>query len=223
MKSKYHFLKEKTIELRKGGQTYGEIREILKIPIPKSTLSHWCKNIKLSKSQKIRVKQKISKNAAKGRKAALETNKKKRVAYLKEVKKRISHLSTKIDNKDTAKIALAMLYLGEGNKDGNGLTFGNSNPIIIKIYLNLLRHCYNIDENKFRCTVQCRADQNTKKLELFWSKITAVPLKKFYKTRIDPRTIGKPSKKLDYKGVCRINYFSNDLFYEIKSIIEVIE
>lgn len=224
MKSKYYPYKEKTINLRKTGKTYSEIREILNVPIPKSTLSCWCKNINLSESQKNRIKQKISKNAEKGREIALETNKKKRLFYLKSIEKRVSHLSNKIKDKDTAKIALAMLYLGEGNKnERNGLTFGNSSPTIIKIYLKLLRQCYNVNENKFRCTVQCRADQNTKKLENFWSKTTNIPLRNFYKAQIDPRTIGKPSKKIDYKGVCRVNYFSNELFFEFKNIVKVIE
>ncbi len=223
MKSKYYSFKEKTISLRKSGKTYSEIREILNASIPKSTLSCWCKNINLSESQKNRIKQKICRNAERGRKIALKINKEKRLIYFKNVEKRILHLSNKIKDKDTAKIALAMLYLGEGNKDGNGLTFGNSNSTIIKIYLKLLRYCYDVDENKFRCTVQCRSDQDIKKLKNFWSKTTNVPLKKFYKTQIDPRTIGKPSKKTDYKGVCRINYFSNDLFFELKHIIKVIE
>ena len=100
--------------------------------------------------------------------------------------------------------------------------FGNSDPSIISLFMSLLRYCYNIDESKFRCTLQCRADQNTKKLEKFWSQITKIPLSQFYKARVDPRTIDKPSKKLNYKGVCRIDYFSADLFIELKQIAEII-
>jgi len=100
--------------------------------------------------------------------------------------------------------------------------FGNSDPPIITLFLSLLRRCYNIDENKFRCTLQCRADQNIPKLEKFWSQVTKIPMPQFYKARIDPRTIGKPSRKPDYKGVCRIDYFSGDIFMELKQIMEVI-
>lgn len=66
------------------------------------------------------------------------------------------------------------------------------------------------------------ADQDIKKLERFWSKVTSIPLSQFYKTRIDPRTIGKPSKKPDYKRVCRIDYFSTEIFIELTKIVEII-
>lgn len=217
-------LKQKAISLRKSGKTYSEIIQRLNFIVPKSTLSGWFKNIKLSETQNKRIKEKILKGWAKARRVAIETNKIKRERYLKGVEERILHLTDKLKNKDTAKIALAMLYLGEGSKDPRrGLMFGNSNPTVIKLFLKLLRYCYKIDENKFRCTVQCRADQNTKALEIFWSKITKISPAKFYKTQIDYRTVGKPSKKVEYKGVCRINYFSNDIAYELKDIIEVIK
>ena len=106
--------------------------------------------------------------------------------------------------------------MGEVAKTKRGsLMFGNSDPRVIALFLRLLRQCYNINEDKFRCTLQCRADQNIETLERFWSKITNVPLKQFYKARVDSRTIGKKSRKMDYKGVCRIDYFSADLFNEI--------
>lgn len=56
-----------------------------------------------------------------------------------------------MNNKDVKKIALAMLYLGEGGKKQRGsLMFGNSDPVIINLFLRYLRDCYNIDEKKFR-------------------------------------------------------------------------
>jgi len=90
------------------------------------------------------------------------------------------------------------------------------------VFVDLMRKCYKIDESKFRCTVQCRADQNIKELEFFWSKTTDIPLKQFYKARVDKRTIGQISRKKDYKGVCRIDYFSSALDLELKYIAQVI-
>jgi hypothetical protein len=223
MKSKYYSFKEEVVKLRQKGQTYSEIRQNLGTPISKSTLSNWCKKVTLPEFYKTKVQENVLKNITKARLIAVEANRIKQINYLKSVEERGLSLVDKIKDKNTAKIALAALYLGEGAKNSrSGLSFGNSNPRIIKLYLKLLRYCYKIDESKFRCTVQCRADQNIEELEVYWSKITEISRTKFYKTRIDPRTIGKPSKKLDYKGVCRINYFSNDLFFEIKSIMEII-
>lgn len=218
-----NMLKEQSLSLRRRGKTYSEIRRIVDKHLPKSTLSYWCKNIILSRRQQEKVGKNIKNNLERARAAALITNKIKRKKYLESVRSRVKHLKEVIKNKDVAKISLAMLYLGEGSKTNKGfLTFGNSSPEIVGLFLNFLRCCYNIDEHKFRCTLQCRADQNIKKLEKFWSRMTRIPLSQFYKARVDPRTINKPSKNLNYKGVCRIDYFSADLFNELIKIIEVI-
>lgn len=215
-------LKNKVIELRRAGKTYGEIRKIVG-GISKSTLSCWCGNIKLSKKEKERIGVIVRNKLVRARKLAMEVNKNKRQDYLKSVGDRNRHLADVIKNKDTAKIALAMLYACEGSKNKRGsLVFGNSDPIIVGLFLSLLRSCYKIDEAKFRCTLQGRADQNVQELEKFWSKVTGISLKQFYKAQIDKRSIGKPTKKLNYKGVCRIDFFSGDIFQELKSIVEII-
>jgi hypothetical protein len=222
-KQQYIKYKPEIIALRKQGITYGEIQKTIGLKIPKSTLSYWCQNVSLSFKQKMRIKDKIISNANRGRVLALEVNRIRRKQYLDSVKRRVVHLENKLSNIDVAKIAIAMLYLGEGSKGNRGaLMFGNSDPKTISLFLKLFRACYDVDERKFRCTLLCRADQDTKKLEKFWSNITKIPLDKFYKTRIDSRTIGKKSKKPEYKGVCRIDYFSGDIFNEIMKTIEVL-
>lgn len=219
MRSKFGLFKKRVIELRRSGKTYGEIRNIIGKDIPKSTLSLWCNKIYLTSEQKKRIDKMIIKNCEKGRAVAWEVNKKKREEYLKSVNSRVNHLAQLLKNKDNAKMVLATLYLGEGSKRNIGsLMFGNSDPNIITLYLKLLRFCYVVNEKKFRCTVQCRADQNIVRLEKFWSNITKISLNQFYKARVDPRTIGKKSKNLNYKGVCRIDYFSADVFTELMEI-----
>jgi hypothetical protein len=217
-------LRLEVIKFRKQGKTYSEINKKLKSIIPKSTLSYWCRNIYLPRGYKRKIREYNKFNLIKARRIALVANKIKREKYLQSVLNRNLHLEKALKNRDTAKIALAMLYLGEGSKDSKrgSLMFGNSDPFIISLFLRLLRYCYSIDEGKLRCTLQCRADQNIKKLERFWFRITGIPLSQFYKARVDPRTIGKKSNRLDYEGVCRIDYFSAELFIELKQIAEIV-
>jgi len=223
MRSNFGLFKTKAIKLRKSGKTYGEIQNIIGVKIPKSTLSLWCNKIYITNKIKKIIDRKIIENRKKGMEIAQIINKEKRKKYLKSIADRNKKLALSLRNKDTAKITLATLYLREGAKTRSGsLMFGNSDPYIISLFLYLLRFCYNIDEKKFRCTVQCRASQDTIKLEKFWRKITKIPSSQFYKTRIDPRTIGKPSKKLNYKGVCRIDYFSADIFLDLMQIPKTI-
>ncbi|OGY98890.1 MAG: hypothetical protein A3B13_00380 [Candidatus Liptonbacteria bacterium RIFCSPLOWO2_01_FULL_45_15] len=214
-------LQKEAMRLRKMGKTYGDIQKILNQRIPKSTLSFWSKNAQLSPRHIELIRKRAEERMNNARLISAETNRKKREKRLESIKKGIKHLALLMKNPDVGKIALTMLYFGEGSKTRKGsLTFGNSDSRIISLFLRLLRECYEIDENKFRCTLQCRADQDINKLERFWSDITKIPSALFYKARIDPRTIGKPSKKLDYKGVCRIDYFSADIYNELKIIAQ---
>lgn len=215
-------LKNQVIPLREQGKTYSEIRVILKTYISNGTLSLWCKNVVLPPQYKDKIAQLARSNFSKARKKAIETNRQIREQYLKNLLEKNSHIKTVIRNKDSARVALAMLYLGEGSKNPGSLTFCNSNPLIIQLFLYLLRYCYVIDESKFRCTVQCRADQNTNELKKYWSALTTISEHQFIKPQIDSRTIGKPTKQPNYKGVCRISYFSAQIFIELQQIAYII-
>lgn len=217
-------LRKEATRLRKEGKTYLEIASSLGMAIPKSTLSYWCNKIILSPKAKKRLEYKSKVSIQKARSVALKINKERREIYLQSVIERNRYLQETAQNKDTAKLMLAMLYLGEGGKTPQraSVLFGNADPVIISLFLKLLRYCYDIDENKFRCTLQCRADQNIRKLEKFWSKTTRISPNQFYKARIDLRSIGKPTKKSHYKGVCRIDYFSADIFTELTKIAELV-
>lgn len=210
-------------KLRAQGKTYAEIKKILALSKPKSTLSCWCRGMKLPKWYSAKIQKINQKNLIKARALSVMAKKQLREKLFDELNNKNRYLMRFLNNKDIGKLVLVALYLAEGSKFLRGsIAFGNSDPVIIRLFLKLLRLCYNIDENKFRCALQCRADQDIKTLEVFWSKTTSIPLSQFYKARIDPRTIGKKTKKLEYKGVCRIDYFSAALDKEIKSIINLI-
>lgn len=218
-------LKNKAVSLRKQEKTYAEIQQILGIKIPKSTLSYWCRGLEMSNKFKNIIKQKNLVNLKSGRILAWQARKNKRESYLSAIKQQAPILKQLLENPIAAKLVLTVLYLCEGSKSRKraSLMFGNSDHFIVSLFMRLLRFCYKIDENKFRCTVQCRADQDTKTLEEFWSKTTNIPFAQFYKARVDPRTIGKPSRKPNYKGVCRIDYFSADILNELLEIISLIK
>jgi len=226
MISKFTIYKKEAVRLRKKGFTYGEIKKTLGVTIPKSTLTVWFSGLHITLSSQKRLDRVVTAKLKKAHRAALAANKKNRQKYWDRLENKILHLPKYLKGKDgvdIAKIILAVLYLGEGAKGKNrSFMLGNSDPKVIRLYIELLRKCYPIDESKFRCTLQCRADQDISGLENFWSKVTSIPLNKFYKAKVDPRTIGKKSKKPGYKGVCRIDYFSADIYNEIEKIIEVV-
>ena len=158
----------------------------------------------------------------KARSKALEALKIKRKNYIDQIELRNAPILRYLKKIEVAKIVLATLYIAEGGKNRSSLMLGNADPGVIALFLSLLRFCYPIDESKFRCTLQLRADQDAHSLEKFWISITRIPASQFYKARFDPRSIGKRTQKVDYKGVCRIDYLSSELFQEVTSLGRII-
>ena len=218
-----HKLKEKVIELRKRRKTYPEIQRELKVSIPKSTLSYWCKEMLLSPSYYKMIKSLNLENLAKARVLAILANKKKQEQLLDGLRTKNRHL-IKYLNKDVCKLLLSILYLGEGRKykSGRFLALGNSDSNIIQLYLKLLYKCFPVSEKKFRVGIGCRADQNIRELENYWRSVTKIPFSQFHKTHIDKRTIGKKTKRKDYKGVCSIYYFDTKIQLELEQLAQQI-
>lgn len=216
-------LRGQAVALRRQGKMYAEIERILRKRISKSTLSYWCKGVPLPGGYGRKLKLFNLANLERARQKAAVVNRVKRQQRIEALVKKNKHLADFLDNQDAAKVALAILYLAEGSKTTSAtVVFGNADPFVITLFLRLLRFCFVVDESKLRCTVQCRADQNIPELEHFWSKLTKIPPRQFYPAQIDPRTKGKPTRKKDYRGVCRIVYFSAPTFYELQQIVTII-
>ncbi len=189
-----------------------------------ATLSHWLGDIHLSDQATLRRKRRIQRLLERSRSAALEKRSQTRELRKIELQQKYRPLLKRVNESDVSLLLLGVLYLAEGTKGHrrSGPTFGNSDARIIRLYLHLLRSIFQVDEKKFRCTVQGRADQNMLKLQRYWSKITGIPKSQFYTPRIDPRTRGVKSNSPKYRGVCRIDYLSASTFYEIIELGNVI-
>ena len=123
-----------------------------------------------------------------------------------------------------AKLICGILYLCEGAKypSSKQMIFGSTDPRLIKTFLCLLRNNFAIDEKKIRCRIMHRHDQGGKRLNRYWSHVTQIPLRQFYKDYADKRTKGFATKKQDYRGICAVQYNSVDLQYELQCIGESI-
>lgn len=214
-------LKRRAKQLRSKGYTYSEICKELRKKIPKSTLSYWCHGVKLPNSYAQKLTNLNLSNAEKGRQIALVVNKLKRKQFLDGLKNKNLHLVENFDLRDM-KLLLAMLYMAEGGRypSSQCLKFASVNAGIIRLFLFLLRKSFILNEAKFRLEINCRADQDLKTLVDYWQKVTKIDRKQIYKPRIDKRTIGKKTKKKNYKGVCVIVYFDTSIQLELQLLGE---
>lgn len=187
--------REQARALRKRGLSMQEIT--LKMKVPKSTVSYWCRDIALSHSQIRRI---AKKSLSRGRIGALRAAERKRALRIKATK-----WQKQIGRKDVAKISQrdlfmlgAALYWGEGNKSGNeecGLT--NSSPDIIRIFMVWLKKIYGIEvqDLMLRVSINQLHRERICAVERYWSELTKVPLSQFTK----PSIIKAKSRKI-YKN-----------------------
>src|SRR3989338_654190 len=216
-------IKQRIRNLRSRGWSLGEIG--LKTGIPKNTLSEWVRDIQLSKAQEKRIKEKEIASAAIGRDIARKILREKIDKWKEKIREKVKHFGkSALLNQEMGKLVCGLLYLCEGSKytSTRCLIFGNSDPRIIKAFLNLLRNYFRIREDKLRCRITPRWDQNINKLQIFWSNITKIPIEQFYHTIPDKRTKGKTTGKEDYQGVCVIYYCDTSLQFELQSIGEAV-
>lgn len=217
-------LKLRAQKLRSIGKTYAEISNSLGVHIPKSTIATWCRGIELPESYWKKLDKINAYNFINARKAAWSASKQRRERLVEELQKNNSVIINKILDKDILKNLLAVLYLGEGSKwkSHRGLVLGSSDPNIVNLYISLLNKCYEIKKDQLKCRVSYRADQKLKSLERFWSKVTGIPLINFYKSKADPRTIGKPTKNKEYRGVCVVSCAGTHIQLELEEIPKMI-
>ncbi len=203
MESKWFTLKSEAIMLRKKGLAIGAIEHQLQIP--RSTLSGWFKDIKLSAKQKEKIIQNWKKKLVKSRESAILWHNQQKENRLLLAKEQALDILESINTSDKVilELALALLYLGEGTKKKVETSMGNTNPVILKFFITLMNHLYDIDIKKIKCQLTLRADQDPQKMKKFWSKELGLPISNFGYINIDKRTIGSKTYPY-YKGVCYI-------------------
>lgn len=211
--------------LRAKGNTYAEINKTLGIDLAKSTLHWMCRTTPLPPNYLEKITALNIKNLGIARATSLAVRSAKKEELLKNIFKINSPIAKLSQNTKIAKIILSILCLGEASKSTRGSVFslGNTDPKVLHLFLDLMKICFSdFNPKKIRCTIQCRADQNIKQLERFWQVTLNIPKSNFYKTRIDSRTIGKPTLRKHYKGVLKIDYLDTKKQLELESLADLL-
>jgi hypothetical protein len=73
------------------------------------------------------------------------------------------------------------LYAGEGGKTPGDVSFANSDPRMIWIFLRWLRHFFEVDESRLRIRLYLHADLDLDAAVDFWSALTGISLRQFQK------------------------------------------
>lgn len=194
-------VRNKALELRETGYSIKEISEYLKIS--KSTISLLVRNVKLSKSALERLALRVRTGQVKSAYTLKQRRVKREEQSLLVAKKSFQNI---IFNNAIYLLLASMIYECEGGKSNFGvLEFTNSDPLLIKLFLQLLRSSLKIDENKFRVAMHLHSYHSEIQEKRFWSKITKIPEDKFIKT-FQKKESGINLKE-GYRGCVQIKYY----------------
>lgn len=190
--------------LRKEGISMTVIEK--KLGIPRSTLSGWFKNIKLSEEKCTKLMNNKRDGWLKAREKAVEWHRAQKALRLRHAEKEAQKTLNNIDITDEIlDLALAMLYFGEGAKTGV-TSLASSNPTILRFVLKVLKRNYAITPDMIRCDLHLRMDQDSEKLKQYWSKELNIPIEQFKHVAFDKRSEGKATYD-HYNGVCVVTCY----------------
>ncbi len=167
-------IREQARALRRAGFSYSEIIAELGGDIPKNTLQGWVKDITLTTEQQERIKQKELEARTRGQLAGGQWNHEQKRQRLQAAEEWAEPISERVlQNREALLMTLAALWLGEGDKRDDVLGLGNSDPRIVRGWVDILRHSFDIDESKFSCQLLISERMPEQELKEFWSGITS--------------------------------------------------
>lgn len=194
-------LRQKAIKLRKQGQTYSEILE--QIPVAKSTLSLWLREVGLSVPQKQRITEK--KIAARLRAIhVIRNNKIKRVGDIKDG----ARLEVPKLAKDSFWLTGVILYWGEGSKERkapSSVQISNMDLNIHKIFIGWARKYLKVLDTQLSYALYIHPTGDVELAKTYWSNGLNFEVKrlKIYYKRHNPKT-NRKNIGTNYYGVLKI-------------------
>ena len=163
-------LKTTAIGLRKKGFSYTEIQGAVKIP--KSTLSTWLKNIKLSESEEQRLEQK----RLEARKRGTKTRTAKTSEIIAKIKSDSAKAIGKISKRELWLMGIVMYWKNKSDLK-KGVSFSSSDPDQIELFLKWLKEIGGIKDQEVLFDIFIGKDQKSSINETVkhWSKVTRFP------------------------------------------------
>lgn len=174
--------KELARTLRKQGKSINQI--VAEAGLSKASVSEWVRDIILTDAQKKNISQRgrSVESIERRRTNRLANEKAKRQIIIDKAKEDFTHITP-----EQLKLIGIILYLGEGGKTRRGMVrVANSDPSVIKIMLRFFKEICHVPQEKFRGHIHTFAHADINETEKYWSEITGVPRKQFFKTYSKP-------------------------------------
>jgi hypothetical protein len=198
--------KQQAIALRRQGYSYREI--LAQVPVAKSTLSLWLREVGLSKPQ---IQRLTEKRLAAARKGA-EARRQQRLVRIKEIQAEAEADIISLTDRERWLIGVT-LYWAEGSKDkeyntGVGVKFSNSDPLMVRFFWKWLIRYYEIKDEEVILELYLHETHKHRLSEIkqYWATQLSCSMEKVsrvYYKRAKIRTTRKRVNE-DYYGLIRL-------------------
>jgi hypothetical protein len=180
-------------DLRRLGLSYGEIMNL--IPVKKSTLATWCREVCLTEEQVDAIRRRTSENAR-----TPDTQWKRR-SQIDAIRRR-ARLQVERLIDDPVWVAGVVLYWGEGGKTRNDFKLANADPRALRFFVRWVR-TYLDPGVRFSLQLHLHEGNDEREARRYWRAETGLDDANFYKTFIKPRGTGHRKNHLEH-GVCTV-------------------
>lgn len=195
--------------------------------VSKGSVGLWCKNLSLTEKQSAFLKEKVARLGMAGRIKGALMNKQKKENNIRIARQESEKMISKLTDRDLFILGMGLYWAEGGKSAASRLSFTNSDPNMIKIFINFLYKIYKID--KQRIVPRVAINESHKKREQtiidFWSKTINLPKKQFRKTSFVKSKLKKIYENHNtYYGTMSIRVEkSNALWYKILTSIDIIK
>lgn len=205
--------RNRAIKLRKNGKSIKKIAKILEVA--KSSVSTWCKDIKLTKQQVKKLHESMVSGSYSGRLKGSKIQHEKRLENEKlGLLNGIASVG-RLSDRDLL-IGLIALYWGEGGKSQRVFFISNSDPKMIKFIVNAYEKVLKISKDSIVLSVGLNIlhKDRDKEIKKYWSDVTGIPLNQFRKTIfIKTKNVKKYKNFKSHYGTLRINVVKSTSYY----------
>lgn len=208
--------RRKSIDLRKQGLSYKEIMAI--IPVSKSTLSGWLRNLELSISEENFLKDMVLNNQDRGRVKSSLTNRAKRLSREDIVKQKAKDMYLKYKSEPQFLAGIG-LYWAEGSKRTHEFQFINSDLDMIVLMVDWVERYLGVQKDNIKYRLFTHINFIDDDLEKVWADKIRIDRGRFLKTTYKPTSHGV-KKNPEYKGCLRISVSGIDSLRKMKYLIE---
>ena len=196
-----------------------EIAQLL--GVSKSSVSLWVRDIELTAAQHaaLQVRNRLHERQILARAAMSANARARRLAWQEDGRKRAA-----LGDNNFA--AGCMLYWAEGSRNRNRLVFTNSDPEMVRYFVDFLRAAFDPPTERSRVTCDLFADHAAQQNEIedFWLTTVRLPRSCLYKSvvnRYSRYSKKKRTNKLPY-GTCRLVVHSTQVTQTIYGSIQEI-